>query len=69
MAQIEDVPGPPARPPQDVVGGQEEALTRTEEARRRGAAGRGRLEERYRPAHAAAAWRAAVAIENLGESD
>jgi glycosyltransferase involved in cell wall biosynthesis len=38
----------------------EEVLARPEEARRRGEAGRRRVEERYRPCKAAALWREAV---------
>jgi glycosyltransferase involved in cell wall biosynthesis len=40
-----------------------EALAQPDEARRRGAAGRRRLDERFRPRHAAAAWLAALGEE------
>jgi glycosyltransferase involved in cell wall biosynthesis len=56
----------PPEDPEALTRALEEALADPEEARRRGAAGRARVEERYRPAHAAAAWRAAVAGERLG---
>ncbi|HEX6900840.1 MAG TPA: glycosyltransferase family 4 protein [Thermoanaerobaculia bacterium] len=56
----------PPEDPEALAKALEEALADPEEARRRGAAGRARVEERYRPAHAAAAWRAAVAGERLG---
>jgi len=39
------------------------ALAEPDEARRRGEAGRRRLDERFRPRHAAAAWLAAVGEE------
>lgn len=58
----------PPEDPEALARTLEAVLTDREEARRRGAAGRGRVEERYRPVHAAAAWRAAVAGEKLGES-
>ncbi|HEV2844770.1 MAG TPA: glycosyltransferase family 4 protein [Thermoanaerobaculia bacterium] len=57
----------PPEDPEVLARALEEVLTEPEEARRRGAAGRARIEERYRPVHAAAAWRAAVE-KNLGES-
>lgn len=50
-------------PPEDPValtGALVEVLAHPDEARRRGEAGRRRVEERYRPAVAAAAWRAAM---------
>ncbi len=56
----------PPEDPEALARALEEALAHPEEARRRGAAGRARVAERYRPAHAAAAWRAAVAGERLG---
>ncbi|HET9210722.1 MAG TPA: glycosyltransferase family 4 protein [Thermoanaerobaculia bacterium] len=45
-----------------------EVLADPEEARRRGEAGRRRVEERYRPAAAAASWRAAIerSLEGVG---
>jgi glycosyltransferase involved in cell wall biosynthesis len=57
----------PPEDPEALARALEEVLTEPEEARRRGAAGRARIEERYRPVHAAAAWRAAIE-RNLGES-
>ena len=50
-------------PPEDpaaLAGALAEVLTEPDEARRRGEAGRRRVEEKYRPAVAAAAWRAAM---------
>jgi glycosyltransferase involved in cell wall biosynthesis len=50
-------------PPEDpaaLAGALEEVLADAPEARRRGEAGRQRIEERYRPALAAASWRAAI---------
>ena len=50
-------------PPEDpaaLAGALAEILTNPDEARRRGEAGRRRVEERYRPAIVAAAWRAKV---------
>jgi glycosyltransferase involved in cell wall biosynthesis len=55
----------PPEDPEALAGALEEVLADAPEARRRGAAGRGRIEERYRPAVAAASWRAAVR-ERLG---
>jgi glycosyltransferase involved in cell wall biosynthesis len=45
-----------------------EALGSPDEAKRRGEAGRRRVDERYRPVHAAAAWRRAV-LGGLGTSE
>lgn len=56
----------PPEEPEALARALEAVLAHPEEARRRGATGRARVEERYRPRHAAAAWSAAV--ENLGES-
>lgn len=50
----------PPEDPEALAGALEEVLADAPEARRRGAAGRRRIEERYRPAVAAASWRAAV---------
>jgi glycosyltransferase involved in cell wall biosynthesis len=50
----------PPEDPEALAGALEEVLADAPEARRRGEAGRGRIEERYRPAVAAASWRAAV---------
>ncbi len=50
----------PPEDPEALAGALEEVLTDPPEARRRGEAGRRRIEERYRPAVAAASWRAAV---------
>jgi glycosyltransferase involved in cell wall biosynthesis len=50
-------------PPEDpaaLAGALAEVLAEPDEARRRGEAGRRRVEEKYRPAVAAAAWRAAM---------
>ena len=58
----------PPEDPEALARALERVLTDPEEARRRGGAGRARIEERYRPVHAAMAWRAAVERENLGES-
>jgi glycosyltransferase involved in cell wall biosynthesis len=55
----------PPENPEALAGALEEVLADAPEARRRGAAGRRRIEERYRPAVAAASWRAAVR-ERLG---
>jgi len=44
-----------------------EVLGEPGEASRRGETGRRRVDERYRPAHAAAAWRRAVLREDFGE--
>jgi len=55
----------PPEDPEALAGALEEVLADPPEARRRGAAGRRRIEERYRPAVAAASWRAAVR-ERLG---
>ncbi len=44
-----------------------EVLERPDEARRRGEAGRRRVDERFRPAHAAAAWRRALLSEEEHE--
>lgn len=51
----------PPEDPEALAAALAEALANPEEARRRGAAGRRRVEERFRPRHAAAAWLAAVA--------
>jgi glycosyltransferase involved in cell wall biosynthesis len=50
----------PPEDPEALAGALEEVLADAPEARRRGEAGRRRIEERYRPAVAAASWRAAV---------
>jgi len=50
----------PPEDPEALADALEEVLADAPEARRRGEAGRGRIEERYRPAVAAASWRAAV---------
>jgi glycosyltransferase involved in cell wall biosynthesis len=50
----------PPEDPQALAGALAAALAHPAEARRRGEAGRRRVDERYRPANAAAAWRAAV---------
>jgi glycosyltransferase involved in cell wall biosynthesis len=50
----------PPEDPEALAGALEEVLANPLEARRRGEAGRRRIEERYRPAVAAASWRAAV---------
>ncbi|HVT59824.1 MAG TPA: glycosyltransferase family 4 protein [Thermoanaerobaculia bacterium] len=50
----------PPEDPRRLAAALAELLAEPEEARRRGAAGRRRLDERFRPAHAAAQWRAAV---------
>jgi glycosyltransferase involved in cell wall biosynthesis len=50
----------PPEDPEALAAALADALARPEEARRRGATGRRRVEERYRPRHAAAAWLAAV---------
>lgn len=50
---------PPEDPPR-LAAALAEVLRRPEEARRRGEAGRRRVDERFRPAHAAARWRQAV---------
>jgi glycosyltransferase involved in cell wall biosynthesis len=55
----------PPEDPEALAGALEEVLADPPEARRRGEAGRRRIEERYRPAVAAASWRAAVQ-ERLG---
>lgn len=55
----------PPENPEALAGALEEVLADPPEARRRGEAGRRRIEERYRPAVAAASWRAAVR-ERLG---
>jgi glycosyltransferase involved in cell wall biosynthesis len=47
----------PPEDPEALAGALAEILTDPAEARRRGEAGRRRVEERYRPARAAAAWR------------
>jgi glycosyltransferase involved in cell wall biosynthesis len=48
----------PPEDPEALAGALAEILSDPAEAARRGEAGRRRVEERYRPAHAAAAWRA-----------
>jgi glycosyltransferase involved in cell wall biosynthesis len=50
----------PPEDPQALAGALAAALAHPAEARRRGEGGRRRVDERYRPANAAAAWRAAV---------
>jgi glycosyltransferase involved in cell wall biosynthesis len=50
----------PPEDPEALADALEEVLADAPEARRRGEAGRRRIEERYRPAVAAASWRAAV---------
>lgn len=50
----------PPEDPQALAAALAAAMEDAEEARRRGAAGRRRVEERFRPRHAAAAWLAAV---------
>jgi glycosyltransferase involved in cell wall biosynthesis len=50
----------PPEDPEALAGALAEVLDGPPEARRRGEAGRRRIEERYRPALAAASWRAAV---------
>lgn len=50
----------PAEDPGRLAGALREALNDPEEAARRGAEGRRRIDERFRPAHAAAAWRRLV---------
>jgi glycosyltransferase involved in cell wall biosynthesis len=55
----------PPEDPEALAGALEEVLADAPEARRRGEAGRRRIEEHYRPAVAAASWRAAVQ-ERLG---
>lgn len=55
-------------PPEDpaaLAGALAEVLADPDEARRRGEAGRKRIEERYRPAAAAAAWRAEVIRDGI----
>jgi glycosyltransferase involved in cell wall biosynthesis len=54
----------PPEDPERLAAALEAALADPDEARRRGEAGRGRVEGEFRPAHAAARWRAAV----FGES-
>ena len=51
----------PQEDPEALAAALAEVLARPEEAKRRGEAGRRRVEALYRPAHAAAAWREAVA--------
>lgn len=58
----------PPEDPEALAAALGEALAHPEEARRRGAAGRRRVEERYRPRHAAAAWLAAVAATQPEET-
>ncbi|HEX9669350.1 MAG TPA: glycosyltransferase family 4 protein [Thermoanaerobaculia bacterium] len=53
----------PPEDPEALAAALGEALAQPEEARRRGEAGRRRLDERFRPRHAAAAWLAAVGEE------
>jgi glycosyltransferase involved in cell wall biosynthesis len=53
----------PSEDPAALAGALAEVLADPDEARRRGEAGRRRIEERYRPAAAAAAWRAEVIRE------
>jgi glycosyltransferase involved in cell wall biosynthesis len=57
----------PPESPEALAGALEEVLNGLPEARRRGEAGRRRVEERYRPAIAAASWRAAVERTSGGE--
>lgn len=56
----------PPEEPEALAQALEAVLSDPGEARRRGAAGRKRIEERYRPAHAAAAWRAAIEGKTSG---
>jgi len=53
----------PPEDPQALAAALREVLADPAEAARRGLAGRRRLDERYRPAHAAAAWLAAVGAD------
>jgi glycosyltransferase involved in cell wall biosynthesis len=55
----------PPEDPRSLAAAISEVLAHPEEARRRGEAGRRRIDERFRPRHAAAAWRQAV----LGEME
>ena len=56
----------PPEDPEALAHALEEVLTDPEEARRRGEAGRRRVAERYRPAVAAASWRAAIERSSEG---
>lgn len=57
----------PAEDPGALAAALAEVLDRPDEARRRGEAGRRRVDERFRPAHAAAAWRRALLSEEEDE--
>lgn len=59
----------PPGDPEALAAALADLLHRPEEGRRRGEAGRLRVEGRYRPAHAAALWRRAVASPPLGVAD
>jgi glycosyltransferase involved in cell wall biosynthesis len=57
----------PPEDPRSLAGALEAVLRRPEEARRRGEAGRRRVDERFRPSVAAARWRQIVRIGGLSE--
>ena len=56
----------PCEDPRALAGALEEALADVRTARARGEAGRRRVEERFRPAHAAARWEELVGLEREG---